>query len=82
MAHYLERFDHVDVPFMVVETKNMTPFMERIGIELSNHNNSEQKTGVTNHYIDAFQSFKYKDQVLQWLEPEMARYNKLLVDRG
>lgn len=82
MAHYLERFDHVEIPFMVVETKNMTPFMERIGIELSNHNNSEQKTGVTNHYVDAFKSCKYKDQVLQWLEPEMARFNKLLVDRG
>ena len=82
MAHYLERFDNVKIPFMVVETKNMTPFMKRIGIDVGVHNANINKVGATNGYAKVFQSCKYQDTVLQWLEPEMARFTKLIVDKG
>ncbi|MDG1141908.1 MAG: hypothetical protein P8N24_01675 [Hellea sp.] len=82
MDNFLERFDNVEIPFMVVETKNMTPFMKRIGIDLGNHNANLAKVEAGNGYADVFQSCKYRDAVLQWLEPEMARFTKLILDKG
>jgi len=85
LAHYLEMFEHLRGPFVCKRTGEMTSVLTGLGIQnVVTHNQSIDKP-LGEYYTmfsNAIQDTPSWPTVVEWLQPEVARYTQLMMDNG
>ena len=89
LQHYLKNLKNIQKDFAVVDTRHLTPYIKNVlGINAPNMLNSADRYSSDEYKIykhqfrTSFYKNKYKDIVINWIQPEIDEYQKLLVEKG
>jgi len=89
LQHYLKNLNKIQKEFAVVETTHLTPYIKNVlGVDAPNILNSANRYGSAEYKIykglfrTSFYKNKYKEIVINWIQPEIDEYQKLMAEKG
>ena len=85
LGHYLEMFDHLKGDFVCKRTGDMTSVLTGLGIDNTTTHNQSIGKPLGEYYLmfsNAITDTASWPTVVEWLQPEVARYTQLMMDHG